>query len=200
MKIFIVGLPKSGRTTVAQALAKELECHYVDAATWLAHSFRAQNPGEHHQQYKEEYKAFMVEKLSEYPNLVVDRIDDLIGNCWHPENFIIDGIQSPRDFVSLFDYTKDLVVFLNRTDNEYEYEDYENIGISVMRDYCFWLSSASLLPKERWLEFNFKVPGEESDYIKTLGSKNTVHIVKSLNKVISHLKEVIPQSHSFQNP
>lgn len=185
---------------MAQALAKELECHYVDAATWLAHSFRAQNPGEHHQQYKEEYKAFMVEKLSEYPNLVVDRIDDLIGNCWHPENFIIDGIQSPRDFVSLFDYTKDLVVFLNRTDNEYEYEDYENIGISVMRDYCFWLSSASLLPKERWLEFNFKVPGEESDYIKTLGSKNTVHIVKSLNKVISHLKEVIPQSHSFQNP
>lgn len=191
MKIFIVGLPKSGRTTVAQALAQELEYHYVDAATWLGLAFRPQNSGEHNQQYKEDYKVFMVDKLKESPNLVVDMIENSITNCWHPENFIIDGIQSPKDFVNLFDYNEDLVVFLNRTDNEFEYEDYENIGVSVMRDYCFWLSSASLLPKDKWLEFNFKIPGEDSDAMKTLGSKNTVHIVRSLNKVISHLKSIL---------
>lgn len=192
MKIFIVGLPKSGRTTVAKALAEGLEYfNYVNSATWKMEKFRDQKPGEHNQQYKEDYKKFLVTILVSNPNIVSDNINNLIDNCHKPENFVIDGIHSPKDFANLFDYNEDLVVFLNRTDNEFEYEDYENIGISVMRDYCFWLSSVSLLPKDRWLEFNFKIPGEDSDAMKTLGSKNTVHIVRSLNKVISHLKSIL---------
>jgi hypothetical protein len=67
--------------------------------------------------------------------------------------------------------------------------DHENIGVSVIRDYCFWLSSASLINKSNWLEYNFRIPGEDSEFIKNLGSKNSVFIVKSIKKAISHLKE-----------
>jgi hypothetical protein len=84
---------------------------------------------------------------------------------------------------------EDFIVFLNRTNNEVDLKDYENIGVSVMRDYCFWLSSANNLDKNNWFEYNFNIPGEESDWVKSLGHKNSVFIVKSINKVISHLKE-----------
>ncbi|MGH7239415.1 MAG: hypothetical protein ACREHG_05025, partial [Candidatus Saccharimonadales bacterium] len=73
--------------------------------------------------------------------------------------------------------------------NEREYKDHENIGTSVIRDYCFWMSVAGLLNKERWLEYNFRIPGENSDHIKVMGAQNSVFIVKSIAKVISHLTE-----------
>jgi hypothetical protein len=103
--------------------------------------------------------------------------------------FVVDGIISPKDFGTLFDYRQDIVVFLNRTDNEHEYRDHENIGVSVIRDYCFWMSAAGVLSKDRWVEYNFKIPGEDSDFAKAMGAQNSVFIVKSIKKVISHLTE-----------
>ena len=99
----------------------------------------------------------------------------------------LDGVNNPRDLARLFNYNEDVIVFLNRTDSEPEFKDYENVGLTVMRDYCYWLSSAGLLPKERWLEFNFKIPGDDSDVVKQLGSKNTLYIFKSINKVSKFL-------------
>ena len=105
--------------------------------------------------------------------------------------FIIDGINSPHDIIKLFDYNNDYIIFLNRTDNEHEYKDHENIGISVIRDYCYWMAASNFLPKERWLEFNFKINGEESDFVKTLGSKNTVYLVKNFNKIIELIHKLV---------
>jgi hypothetical protein len=93
-----------------------------------------------------------------------------------------------------------MVVFLNRTDNAEEFKDSESIAVSVMRDYCFWMSAASLLPKDRWLEYNFKIPGDDSDFIKKLGSKNSVFLAKSLTKAISHLKESLKDLVKAQDP
>ena len=105
--------------------------------------------------------------------------------------FVIDGISSPQRLHHLFDYQKDIVVFLNRTDNTHEYRDHENIGTSVIRDYCFWMSAASLISKHKWLEYNFRIPGEYSTHIKVMGAQNSVFIVKSIAQVISHLREKI---------
>jgi adenylate kinase family enzyme len=191
MKIFIVGLPQSGRTTVAKSLAQEEGRKYIDASSWLRCTFREPNPGEHPQQYQDEYYQYLTQRMKVNPDFVVNNIQDMIKvhNKDGKFNFVIDGISSPRDLVTLFNYNTDYVIFLNRTDNNSEHKDQENIGVSVMRDYCFWMSSAGLLPKERWLEYNFKIPGEDSDFVKTLGSKNSVFIVKSIERVISHLKE-----------
>jgi hypothetical protein len=51
------------------------------------------------------------------------------------------------------------------------------------------MSAAGVLNKDRWLEYNFKIPGEDSDFVKAMGAQNSVFIVKSINKVISHLIE-----------
>lgn len=189
MKIFIIGLPKSGRTTVAKAVTDQLQAQYIDAMSWVRSTFRERKDGEHIQRYEDEYEHFLSIRRMVNAWFVTNHVHDLLDSHDKNTTFIIDGIASPRDFSELFDYRQDVVVFLNRTDGEVEFRDHENIGISVIRDYCFWMSAAGLLPKNRWLEYNFKIPGEESDFVKELGSKNSVFIVRSINKVISHLME-----------
>jgi len=190
MKVFIVGLPKSGRTTVAKALVDSLGFAYIDATSWVRSTFRERKEGEHPNQYEDEYQSYLTKRMNVNPWFVSDHVYEMMKVSGKDDAiFVIDGIISPKDFSALFDYREDVVVFLNRTDNEHEYRDHENIGASVIRDYCFWMSSAGLLAKSRWLEYNFKIPGEDSDFIKAMGAQNSVFIVKSIKKVISHLVE-----------
>jgi hypothetical protein len=191
MKIFIVGLPGSGRTSVAKHLSNQENFRYVDATGWAKSTFRDRNPDEHIQQYNDEYHHYLVHRMKINPDLFINNVNESIKSYSGNHTFVIDGVNSPRDLAQLFDYNQDFIVFLNRTDAEPEFRDYENVGLSVMRDYCFWMSSAFLLPKERWLEYNFKIPGEESDFVKSLGSKNSVFIVKTISRVCSHLREKI---------
>jgi len=193
MKVFICGLPVSGRTTVAKAITDHFGGRYIDATVWLKATFRERKSGEHSDQYADEYDRFLSIRRMVNPWLVVDHVRQLLKVHQQDKMFIIDGIVSPKDFSELFDYRQDVVIFLNRNGAEEEphIRDHENIGISVIRDYCFWLSSASLLKRSGWLEYNFKIPGEDIDFIKELGSKNSVFIVRSINKVIQHAIEAI---------
>lgn len=189
MKIFIIGLPESGRTTVAKALCESEKYKHIHASSWIKQTFREKKVTERPEQYHDEYHSWFTSRMANQPNMILDHISASMKSYSNTDQFIIDGVFSPRDFISLFNYNTDMVVFLNRTNNETEYKDYENIGVSVIKDYCFWLASASLLPKEKWLEYNFQIPGEDSDYVKALGSKNSVFIVKSIDNVINHLKQ-----------
>lgn len=182
MKIFIVGLPGSGRTTVSTSLYTNTNFEYIDATGWAKSTFRERKENEHIQQFLDEYHTYLMSRMKVEPDLFYNNVINSIKS-YQSNNFVIDGVNSPRDLSKLFNYNEDVIVFLNRTDSEPEFKDYENVGLTVMRDYCYWLSSAGLLPKERWLEFNFKIPGEQSDLIKQLGSKNTLFIVKSINNV-----------------
>lgn len=190
MKIFVVGLPKSCRTSVSKAIAEAYGFGYIDAMSWVRSTFRNQKEDEHPQQYEDDYQQYLTKRMLVNPNFVINHVSDMMQIHQH-HNFVIDGVASPQDFANLFDFRQDIVVFLNRTDNESDHRDHESIGVSVIRDYCFWMSAAGVLPKERWLEYNFKVPGDDSDYVKQMGAQNSVFIVRSLNKVISHLSERI---------
>src|SRR5258708_3398056 len=191
MKVFVLGLPESGRSTVATALCQDSRYCYVDGVHWIKQTFRPKRENEHIEQYQDAYHQYFVNRLMGDADLCVRNIEDTI--LYNLSNhYVIDGIATPRDFSTLFDYTQDFVVFLNRTDNEdVHMKDYEKIGVSVMRDYCFWLSSAGLLPKERWHEYNFKMAGGTTDRFKAMGSKNSVFVVSSLDKAIIHLQETL---------
>lgn len=187
MKIFILGLNKSGRTTVAKALISD-DIYYISAVDWLSATFRDPNKGEKLEDFQYEYNEYYVNRLKLNAYLCVDNIYDIMETNKTVDHFVIDGVMNPKDFLHLFDYNKDVVVFLNRIDNMTNGKDYEGIGINVMRDYCLWLATMGFLSKERWVEYNYRIPGEESDFIKTLGAKNSVTITKSINKAIEDLK------------
>ena len=192
MKIFVVGLPRSGRTTVAKAAVEAHGCQYIDAMSWVRSTFRAINKGEHPQQYEDDYQQYLTKRMNVNPYFVTDHIYEMMKVEGDDDTvFVLDGLSSPRDFAILFDYRQDIVVFLNRIDSDHDIRDHENIGISAIRDYCFWMSAAGLLPKDRWLEYNFRIPGEDSDHVKVMGAQNSVFIVKSIVKVIHHLSEKV---------
>jgi hypothetical protein len=192
MKIFIVGLPRSGRTTVSEAVCQAHGFEYIDAMSWVRSTFREPKPGEHPHQYEDDFQQYLTKRMMVNPWFVSDHVFEMMKVANKEDStFVIDGIASPKDFTTLFDYKQDIVVFLNRTDNDHEYRDHENIGTSVIRDYCFWMSAAGVLNKERWLEYNFRIPGENSDHVKAMGAQNSVFIVKSISKMISHLIERI---------
>lgn len=190
MNIFVLGLPKSGRTTLSKKISQKDGIHYIDAVSWVSSSFRTINEDESLTSYQEELNSFILNRLKLNPDLYINNILE-IKSLYKNQCFIIDGINSPHDIIKLFDYNNDYIIFLNRTDNEHEYKDHENIGISVIRDYCYWMAASNFLPKERWLEFNFKINGEESDFVKTLGSKNTVYLVKNFNKIIELIHKLV---------
>lgn len=194
MKVFVVGLPRSGRTTVAKTLAEYHGWNYIDAMSWVRSTFRALKDGEHYQQYEDDYQQYLSKRMMVNPNFISDHILEMIKIKGAPNNiFVIDGIASPKDFITLFDYRKDVILFLNRTDNEYEYRDHENIGVSVIRDYCFWMSSAGLLTKNKWLEYNFKMQGEDSEHVKIMGAQNSVIIARTIKRAVSHLIEKLKE-------
>lgn len=195
MRIFIIGLPKSGRTTVSEALCQAHGFEYIDAMSWVRSTFREQKPGEHPHQYEDDYQQYLTKRMMVNPWFVSDHIYEMMKVANKEDaTFVIDGVASPKDFTTLFDYKQDVVVFLNRVGFDHEVRDHESIGVSVIRDYCTWMSAAGLLNKERWLEYNFKIPGEDSDHVKQMGAHNSVFIVKSIKKVISHLTERLKEN------
>src|SRR5208283_1457556 len=181
----------SGRTTVAKSIVEAQGCHYLDATSWVKSDFRKPKEGEHPHQFEDEYHQYLSKRMNANPDFIRDHLREMMLMEDGSQHFVIDGIFSPPDFINLFDYREDIVIFLNRIDNDQECQDHENIGNSVIRDYCFWMSSAGVIAKKRWLEYNFRIPGENSDTIKQMGVQNTVFIVKSFNKVISHVNEQI---------
>jgi len=194
MKIFIVGLPKSGRTMVAKAICEAENYNYMDATSWVKSDFRQPKEGELPHQFEDEYHQYLTKRMNINPNFIRDHLCEMMKMIESTEHhFVIDGVFSPPDFINLFDYREDVVVFLNRIDNDHDCQDHENIGNSVIRDYCFWMSSAGVIARKRWLEYNFRIQGEDSDAIKTMGVQNSVFIVKSINKVMSHLNEQIKE-------
>src|SRR5574339_984759 len=116
MKIFIVGMPYSGRTTVAKALCQDERFQYIDASAWIKCTFRDQKEGEHIQQYQDEFHQYLTKRTQANPFFSIDNIYDSIDAYKDKGDvFVIDGVSSPKDFVHLFDINQDIVVFLNRT-------------------------------------------------------------------------------------
>lgn len=187
MKVFLLGLPSSGCSTIAKILSEEWGAHYIHSFEWLQKTFRDKGE-ESHEDYRLELFNYVSQRLKVKPYLIVDNVFDII-DVSPKEIFIIDGINSPKDFMHLFDYNNDVVIFLNRNNGPDYVEGFDQIGINVMRDFCLFLASRNLLDKERWLEFNFPIPGnKEDDFVKHLGQKNSVTITRSIDKTIEILK------------
>jgi len=56
-----------------------------------------------------------------------------------------------------------------------------------------------MLCREQWHEYNFKMVGGLVEKFKSMGSKNSVFIVGTLDKVIEHLKEYLHTNFQINN-
>lgn len=187
MKIYIIGLPGSGRTRVAKSLSEDSRLHYISATDWLRSTFRPPHAKESKEDYDIEYHNYYVGRVKQDQWVCVDNIFDIQSSV-NSKHFVVDGVISPFDFMYCFDPKYDMVVFLNRTDTTSVPKDYEGVAVNVMRDYCLYNALMGILSRDRWLEYNYKIPGEEVDSLKSTGKHNSVFITKSINKAIEHLR------------
>lgn len=196
-KVFIIGLPQSGRTCLIEELLKAIDFVYINCNLQIENGFRSFKIYETKREFQDAYEIYYLNKLKLDPDFCSKNIQKIIdfnlekGNF----NFIIDNLISPRDFVKLFNYNEDIVVFLNRIDyGDVEYKEHQNVALSSIRDYCFWMSSLGLMKKENWIEFNFVMNSNginENSPIKKLGIYNTVYLAKSFLRVVSTLKDIL---------
>ena len=95
---------QSGRTTIAKALVEE-GYHYINSSDWVKTTFRPQYPNEDNEQYNSEYQKFYFNRLKINPYLCIDNTLDVIEAIGKDNKFVIDGIENPKDFIQLFNFS-----------------------------------------------------------------------------------------------
>lgn len=189
MNIFIIGVVESYREVIAQDLSDDDRFYHISISNWLENSFRSRRTNERKEDYEQEYLDYYLSRVKLDSEFCSNFIFDT-QKAIKKDNCIITGIMNPADFTSSFSTNKDVVVFLNRQDSDPP-SSHDGVAINVIRDYCLYLALLGRLPRERYIEYNYKVSGEESDHVKQTGKYNSVFIVKSFKKLINHLRDEI---------
>lgn len=146
MKIFLIGFSGLGKTPLNKLLVTAMPgAQLISASEWV----RSQCPPT---ATVAELTAFSNSNLARNPRSCIDfiaskyNLDDGIS--------IIDGIRNPFDFTNLFDYTKDVVIFLYRV-GIYPKSSFEEKGILAIQKYVEFLRSENLVPKTRAFKIAF---------------------------------------------
>ena len=147
MKIYVIGSSKSGKTPFASKIAEVLGWSLVCASEWFRKTFLQQGPSDR-QAFTDAITAFTIQTLREDPDLNLRYLSsrhDLSRPC------VVEGFRNPRDFIRLFDYRQDRVVFLRCEETDLRETDFEG-GIQVMRSYLRYLLDCGLLREEQMVQ------------------------------------------------
>ena len=134
MKIFVIGLPQSGRTKVARALSEARETCYISASKWIDNSFRKPFPLEREEDYNKEYFNYSIAALKDNPFAAADCIHNQIIDhnvCYPDDNtqFIIDNLTNPKDLIDLMDVDQKIDSVMK------QYEDEKDAPIGFQEDF-----------------------------------------------------------------
>jgi hypothetical protein len=136
--LFLVGLTKSGKTTIAARLASELGLIHVPASAWAREGFGDKGSGP---DFTRRLTEWSLVKLRADPDVCVRHVRArfTLDRGGH----VIEGVRNPRDLVGLHDPRRDVIV---RIDNarvigpETAFEE----GVDVICAYAEWLSDTGL--------------------------------------------------------
>jgi len=112
MKIFVIGYSRTGKTSFAKKLAKDIGFEHLTASSWLREIY--DGPAQSHLSEKELIRKmtdFSIEQLKANPFVAAKFLSEKIKDV---ENIVIDGIRNPIDFQALFDPKVDHVILINR--------------------------------------------------------------------------------------
>lgn len=129
--IFIVGVTKSGKSTLASYLSDKLGFPHVSASEWI----RSQNPNGTVHELTQASK----EELAKNPTVCVDFILTRYPTLLSQKGFIIEGIRNPNDFIALYNQKTD-ILFRLRPGMVFGATSFEAKGLDVIDKYVYWSS------------------------------------------------------------
>lgn len=132
MKIFICGFSRSGKTSLASLLSKELDLVSISASGWLKAKDEVRTgaaEGETKQEYINRVTEMSIEYLGEDPNCCLTWIQK--QHKWN----IIEGLRNPRDFAYLYDPSKDIVLWTRNAQVGGAATEFERAGLCGILNY-----------------------------------------------------------------
>ncbi len=146
MKIFLIAYSHVGKSTLGELLVDNIDNSVLfGASSWVRESCLKNSS-------VEEMTTYAKNILSVNPWYSINYIKNKID----PEKIsIIDGVRNPFDFTHLFDYTKDIVIFLSRA-GVGPSSSFEKTGILSIRSYIEFLLSEDFISKNRAIKIHFK--------------------------------------------
>lgn len=153
MSIFVLGMTKTGKTTLAYQLPKYTGYARAGGSAWVKARY-APPPGVEmgSPEYLQGITAYSCEALRANPNACVDYI-----RAHHDVDegyLIIEGLRNPRDFTLLFRPERDRVILLNYPENPIVPTDFERHGVRAIRDTLEWMVTTGMMDPARILKIN----------------------------------------------
>ena len=154
--IFIMGPSQSGKTTIAKQVGIALSMPVISASDWVRNTFVADFPvitAEDKMRFIGAITEYSTNQLRKDPNMCLKYIRQHNPKVETERGYILEGFRSPRDFLSLFNPTTDLAVYLDYYNNPvwgmpFEYEGLKAISYSLV-----WLVRSHLMTNRQLLTF-----------------------------------------------
>jgi len=162
MNIFILGKSGVGKTPLAKHLAEVYHMNYVKASEYFRSTYHSKESDRN--KFIQGITTYSQKELSNNYRVNIDYLSPL-------HNSVIEGIRNPIDFSNLFDFNKDIAIFLN-TQNELLSTSFEN-GIYCIQSILKWSVSQNITPSDHVISYSF-----DSFY----GKENSLeYIIKELS-------------------
>lgn len=153
MKIFVIGGNKTGKTTFASTLARELRLQHIQGSEWVKKTMSGLDTN--HPNYREIITKKAIELLQIMPLACVQHIRDTYDLN---KDSVIEGLRNPNDFHNLFDWRSDYVVFLSLPKSFTRLDDkFTSAGIKAIEAGTEFMIQSGLLTKDRITRFKFRV-------------------------------------------
>lgn len=150
MKIFVIGQSNSGKTSFSKKLAEALGAVHIPISEWVRSRFPEFNDGVKSDERVEIMTKFSINALKRDPAVAVNFLrhkHDLSKPC------AIEGIRNPSDFMQLFDYTSDFVIFIENKNNHIKFTGFER-GVHIIESYLGYLLSNGLMDDSKGKRFS----------------------------------------------
>ncbi|TSC82432.1 MAG: hypothetical protein G01um101419_588 [Parcubacteria group bacterium Gr01-1014_19] len=141
MKIFVIGMSNSGKTTLAKKIAELYGLECLSASEWVRTASPEFADGPKSDDQVAAMTEFTIATLKKNPKITVDFLNDKYDLT---KSYVIEGVRNPGDFIRLFNPVTDYVVFITNNNNALKATLFEE-GIGVIRKYLDYLSSNGLL-------------------------------------------------------
>lgn len=153
MKIFIIGISKTGKSTISKYLSEKYNVEHIQASASIRNTFQYKEENYNTQQeFIEAITKYSIKLNQKEPYFISNYI---INNYNLKKDVIIEGIRNPNNFFSLFDITKDKVIILDYLNNEINKTTFEK-GIDVIKEYLKWNIEHNIIDSNRvqFLEYH----------------------------------------------
>lgn len=146
MKIFIIGISKTGKSTLSTYLSNKYNLEHIKSSLSIRNSFEyKESDFNNKQDFINAITEYSIELNQKVPNFISTYIKN---NYDLTKNVIIEGIRNPNNFFDLFNINEDKVIFLDYLNNEVKQTKFEN-GIDVIKHYLNWNLELNIIPQNR---------------------------------------------------